>query len=97
MDKMVMKARKKPVEVEKILWDGMNLLEVKNFVGEKLQYDIYDLAWEVGMGVPKITMQIDTLEGSMQVSKGDYIIKGVNGEFYPCKPDIFHKTYEILD
>lgn len=97
MDKMVMKARKKPVEVETILWDGMNLLEVKNFVGEKLQYDIYDLAWEVGMGVPKITMQIDTLEGSMQVSKGDYIIKGVNGEFYPCKPDIFHKTYEILD
>ena len=75
----------------------MNLLEVKNFVGEKLQYDIYDLAWEVGMGVPKITMQIDTLEGFMQVSKGDYIIKGVNGEFYPCKPDIFHKTYEILD
>lgn len=97
MDKMVMKARKKPVEVEAILWDEMNLLEVKNFVGEKLQYDIYDLAWEVGMGVPKITMQIDTLEGSMQVSKGDYIIKGVNGEFYPCKPDIFHKTYEILD
>lgn len=97
MDKMVMKARKKPVEVEAILWDGMNLLEVKNFVGEKLQYDIYDLAWEVGRGVPKITMQIDTLEGSMQVSKGDYIIKGVNGEFYPCKPDIFHKTYEILD
>lgn len=97
MDKMVMEARKKPVEVEVILWDGMNLLEVKNFVGEKLQYDNYDLAWEVGMGVPKITMQIDTLEGSMQVSKGDYIIKGVNGEFYPCKPDIFHKTYEILD
>ena len=97
MDKMVMKARKKPVEVETILWDGMNLLEVKNFVGEKLQYDIYDLAWEVGMGVPKVTMQIDTLEGSMQVSKGDYIIKGVNGEFYPCKPDIFHKTYDILN
>lgn len=42
-------------------------------------------------------MKIDTLEGSLQVSKGDYIIKGVNGEFYPCKPDIFHKTYEILD
>ena len=97
MDKMVMKARKKPVEVEAILWDGMNLLEVKNFVGEKLQYDIYDLAWEVGMGVPKITMQIDTLEGSMQVSKGDYIIRGVHGEFYPCKPDIFDKTYEIID
>lgn len=90
---MTMKARKKPVEVEIVRWDGMNLLEVKDFVGEKLQYDIHDLAWKV----PKYSMQIDTLEGAMQVSKGDYIIKGINSEFYPCKPDIFHKTYEILD
>lgn len=37
---------------------------------------------------------IKTLEGDMLASKGDYIIKGVNGEFYPCKPDIFDKTYE---
>ena len=91
-----MKVRKKPIEVEAVLWDGINLSEVKNFVGEKLQYDIYDLAWEVGMGVPKITMQIDTLKGLMKVSIGDYIIKGIQGEFYPCKPDIFHKTYDIL-
>lgn len=40
-------------------------------------------------------MEIGTLEGNMQVTKGDYIIKGVNGEFYPCKPDIFEKTYEL--
>lgn len=93
----MMKVRKKPVEVEAVLWDGMNLLEVKDFVREKLQYDICDSARKAGMGVPKTTMQINTLEGAMQVSKGDYIIKGVNGEFYPCKPDIFHKTYEILD
>lgn len=39
---------------------------------------------------------IDTLEGPMKVSDGDYIIKGVNGEFYPCKPDIFEKTYEVV-
>lgn len=37
---------------------------------------------------------IETLEGTMRASVGDYIIKGVNGEFYPCKPDIFEKTYE---
>nr|DAW75152.1 MAG TPA: PGDYG protein [Bacteriophage sp.] len=37
---------------------------------------------------------IDTLEGTMYASEGDYIIKGISGEFYPCKPDIFHKTYE---
>lgn len=39
---------------------------------------------------------IDTLEGQMKADIGDYIIKGVNGEFYPCKPDIFEKTYELV-
>jgi hypothetical protein len=39
-------------------------------------------------------MDIDTLEGTMHASVGDYIITGVNGEQYPCKPDIFEKTYE---
>lgn len=38
--------------------------------------------------------EIETLEGTMRVSENDYIIKGVNGEFYPCKPDIFEQTYE---
>ena len=42
-------------------------------------------------------MDIQTLEGTMHASVGDYIITGVNGEQYPCKPDIFAKTYEILD
>jgi hypothetical protein len=54
--------------------------------------------WEAGddncdecmSGVP----YIHTLEGDMKISKGDYIITGVNGERYPCKPDIFLKTYE---
>jgi hypothetical protein len=40
---------------------------------------------------------IETLEGNMLASKGDYIIKGVKGEFYPCKPDIFELTYEKID
>lgn len=39
-------------------------------------------------------LKIETLEGGMNASVGDYIIKGVNGEYYPCKPDIFEKTYE---
>ncbi|MFZ5862840.1 MAG: hypothetical protein ACOYXR_08380 [Nitrospirota bacterium] len=39
---------------------------------------------------------IGTLEGNMVVSPGDFIIKGVEGEFYPCKPDIFHATYEVV-
>lgn len=40
---------------------------------------------------------IKTLEGDMKVSVGDYIIRGVNGELYPCKPDIFEKTYEVVE
>ena len=42
-------------------------------------------------------MDIATLEGTMHASPGDYIIRGVNGEFYPCKPDIFVKTYEAVE
>lgn len=41
-----------------------------------------------------VGIAIDTLEGTMIVDYGDYIIKGVKGEFYPCKPDIFEQTYE---
>lgn len=92
-----MKYRKKPVVIEAIQWDGFNLEEVKHFVGASLVYDIYDTAWEVGKAPPKVNMKIKTLEGEMQVSKGDYIIKGVQGEFYPCKPDIFEQTYELVE
>ena len=50
------------------------------------------LAWEQGGDVPYIT--IKTLEGEMRASAGDWIIKGVKGELYPCKPEIFAATYE---
>ena len=43
------------------------------------------------------TCDIVTLQGVMRANKGDYIIRGVNGELYPCKPDIFEKTYELVD
>lgn len=43
----------------------------------------------------RIGLLIKTLEGTMLAAEGDFIIKGINGEFYPCKPDIFHKTYDI--
>lgn len=45
----------------------------------------------------KKTMTIEILEGTMTANVGDYIIKGVNGEFYPCKPDIFEKIYELIE
>ena len=59
-----------------------------------MQYEICDAAWRVGKGAPHIDMVIKTLEGDHICAEGDFIIKGVNGEFYPCKPDIFEKTYE---
>ena len=92
----MMKYRKKPVEVEAIQWTG-NTSEVKKFCGIKCSYSVNDSAWQVGKGVPQEELIIHTLEGDMKASRNDYIIKGVNGEFYPCKPDIFLKTYEMVE
>jgi len=91
-----MKYRKKPVVIEAIQWDGINLTEIIEFVGKDLQYDICDTAYQAGQGKPHVDMKIHTLEGDHICSEGDFIIKGVHGEFYPCKPDIFEKTYELV-
>ena len=91
-----MKYRKKPVIIEAVQWTGLNLEEIKSFAGESLQYDIIDTAWEVGKGAPYVNMIIKTLEDNHTCTKGDYIIKGVHGEFYPCKPDIFEETDEVV-
>ena len=83
-----MKYRKKPVVIEAIKWDGENFKEVVDFTGGNLTYlKPYD--------DQPISIRIHTLEGDMFCSIGDFIIKGVKGEFYPCKPDIFEATYEV--
>lgn len=92
-----MKYRKKPMVVEAVQWTGLNLEEIKEFVGGALTYLINDTAWKAGKGRPHVYMKIRTLEGEMKVSEKDFIVKGVNGEFYPCKPDIFQKTYAPED
>lgn len=92
-----MKYKTKPVEIEAIRWTGLNLEEIKAFVGESLIYNIIDTAWKVGKGRPHVLMKIKTLEGDMTASEGDYIIKGLRGEFYPCKPDVFEKKYELIN
>ena len=91
------KYKTKPCEIEAIQWNGLNLEEVKAFVGQSLIYNICDTAWEVGKGRPHVDMRIKTLEGEMRASEGDYIIKGLRGEFYPCKPDVFEKKYMLTD
>ena len=94
-----MKYRKRPVVVEAIKWNGNNELELKEFVGKDLSLDLIRAPQITEQGtIPKwVILKIRTLEGVMNVSLGDYVIKGVNGEFYPCKPDIFEKTYEKVE
>ena len=92
-----MKYKKKPVIIDAIQWTGGNMVEIADFAKGFAKFD------EIRQGdsennIPaQYDLSIQTLEGTMQASRGDYIIKGVNGEFYPCKPDIFEKTYEKAD
>ena len=92
-----MKYRKKPVVIEALIWRGHNLKEIIAFTG--LHESANKWSWEEYKAVvAKDGLKIFTLEGAMLANIGDYIIQGVNGEFYPCKPDIFHKTYEpVID
>jgi len=84
------KFTKKPVTIEAVLFDGTNELEVADFI---------DGAYGLGIFTDEkddftITyLVIEPLEGNHKADIGDYIIKGVQGEFYPCKPDIFRATY----
>lgn len=86
-----MKYRKKPVIIEAIQFqdDVEVITQLSDFIGDTI-YVNYE-----NKDNPYLT--IVTLEGDMKASVGDYIIKGVNGEFYPCKPDIFEKTYEKVE
>lgn len=91
-----MKFRKKPVVIEAVQWTGDNLEEVIAFSG--LHPSAYKWTWEEYVQyVKQHGLKIFTLEGRMDASIGDWIIKGVNGEFYPCKPDIFEATYELVE
>jgi hypothetical protein len=85
--------RKKPVEIEALLFDG-----------SMVSADHIE-QWSDGAAIPvwwksdeddQIAIEIKTLEGTMIGAPGDYIIKGLKGEFYPCKPDIFAESYEAV-
>ena len=103
-----MKYRKKPVVIEAIQWDGSrkSTKEVLEFMGQtvdtKLQISCDKFDEYVSL-VNKEGLTIHTLEDGTDgrakhvASIGDYIIKGVNGEFYPIKADIFKKTYEKVE
>lgn len=95
-----MKYRKKPVVVEVIQWNGTNHREMFDFLTnyEKTNDFISTSGENFYIDHEKVKggLIIKTLEGEHIATIGDYIIKGVEGEFYPCKPDIFEKTYEMV-
>lgn len=86
--------RKKPVTVEAWLLTRENHQWLATEIA-KAGYNVRHFSQQPTRAVSGLI--IETLEGDMNASYGDWIIKGVNGEFYPCKPDIFAKTYEKVD
>lgn len=78
--------RKKPVVIQAVQWTGENNTEILKFCSD---------CYITSSGKTK-DLIISTLEGDMLSSIGDYIIKGVKGEFYPCREDIFDMTYETV-
>lgn len=78
--------RKKPVEIEARQWTGSNAVPLLDWINE---HEDERTAFQSGP-----SLIIPTLEGDHEASLGDWIIQGVQGEFYPCKPDIFEATYD---
>lgn len=92
--------RKKPVTVEAMRWDGTTggaspILDWVLKGGGTARYECTHLTdGQCPEGAENHRIAIGTLEGTMRADLGDYVIRGVKGEFYPCKPDIFEATYE---
>lgn len=89
---MMARYRTKPCEIEAIQFkdDSETLCKISEFMdNQDLRVDYSD---------PKNpVIKIETLEGVMRASVGDYIIRGLRNEYYPCKPDVFHKKYELVE
>lgn len=90
-----MKYRKKPVEIEAFRFcvDSIPYWFIDKVSSKEIILENYDYKQYT---IDQACCYIKTLEGTMCGRGGDYIIKGVNGEIYPCKEDIFHKTYEAV-
>lgn len=95
---MATKFRKKPVVIEAMQFDGswQSAQPILVWMETDRPLDRSGARWSDNNGAGPF-IHINTLEGEMTASPGDWIIKGVKGEFYPCKPDIFEQTYEPVD
>lgn len=85
-----MKYRKRPIEIEAIQFTRSSFLTLEKFTDNKIKI----LMEKHPNG--RVWAEIETLEGTMTAELNDYIIKGIEGEFYSCKPDIFEKSYEMI-
>lgn len=86
--------RKKPVVIEAFRWTGgPDQTEDPEWIVEAIKAGTVRFQ---DSGTPNVAMLIDTLEGTHRADQGDWIIKGVKGELYPCKPDIFVATYDAV-
>ena len=83
--------RKKPVEIDAWQWNGQPVEEWPNWLRVYHEKTEPRLVFD---GMPNGALLIHTLEGVMRAELGDWIIRGVKGEIYPCKPDIFQQTYD---
>ena len=83
--KMVNRYKTKPCVIEAIQYDGSNVEEIKKFIGKSFEVRTIE------------GIYVKTLEGVVRASVGDYIIKGLIGEFYPCKPKVFKRKYEVIE
>lgn len=87
--------RKKPVVIEAFRWTGgPDQTEEPEWMVSAI---ISGTVRFVDKGTTKVSLMIDTLEGAHRANQGDYIIKGIKGELYHCKPDIFEATYEQVE
>ena len=96
------KFRKKPVVIDAVQLSWKTWSEVCEFVGDDVSPDnparnVATFSETCGEQEPFIELTIPTLEGDHVAKHGDWIIRGVNNELYPCKPDIFRKTYEAAE
>lgn len=94
-----MKFRKKPVVIDARQLTPDSAEQIGEWCGaKKCQFESYDsYLWGYGLPIEERSLCITTLEGEHIASMGDWVIQGVKGEFYPCKPDIFEMTYERVE
>ena len=87
---MIINCKKKPVVIQAVQWNGYNVDEITSFTENNARFIIADSG-----DIP--VLFIKTLEGDMRAQIGDYILRGIRGEFYPCDRGIFEEVYEVVE